>query len=108
MNEFYINAGARIRKIRERNHYTREEFGEIVDLSPKFLYEIETGHKGFSADSLYRIAKGLSVSCEYIVSGNNEKSNQKTCESLEMFNESQLKTINSLLGLIHELGCQNN
>lgn len=34
-----------------------EEFAELVDISPKFLYEVETGLKGFSADTLYRIAK---------------------------------------------------
>jgi len=69
MNKFYYNAGIRIRKVREDNGYTREKFAEIADISPKFLYEIETGQKGFSAVTLYRISKGLHVSCEYILSG---------------------------------------
>ena len=69
MNTFYSNAGGRIRELREANGYTREKFSEIADISPKFLYEIETGKKGFSASTLYRIAKGLCISCEHILSG---------------------------------------
>ena len=42
MNSFYYNIGGRIRALRELNRYTREKFAEIADISPKFLYEIET------------------------------------------------------------------
>lgn len=76
MKKFYYDAGIRIRNLREEGKFTREKFSEIVDISPKFLYEIETGQKGFSADTLYRISKGLSVSCEYILSGKECKKNQ--------------------------------
>ena len=47
MNSFYYNIGGRIRALRELNRYTREKFAEIADISPKFLYEIETGQKDF-------------------------------------------------------------
>lgn len=73
MNEIYFEAGKRIRYIREKINYTREELSEIVDISPKFLYEIETGQKGFSANTLLKISKGLSVTCEYILSGEEQK-----------------------------------
>ncbi len=43
--------GTRIRYIRELNHYTREELAEYADISSKFLYEIESGQKGFSPGS---------------------------------------------------------
>lgn len=104
MNSFYYNIGGRIRSLRELNRYTREKFAEIVDISPKFLYEIETGQKGFSADTLHRIAKGLSVSCEYILSG--EPSNSIDGEiqkSLNLFNESQKKKLTELIHAIYEL-----
>lgn len=61
--------GGRIRELREVQNYTREAFAEKVDISAKFLYEIETGKKGFSADTLCRISKALSVSCDYIMLG---------------------------------------
>lgn len=38
-------------------------------LSGKFLYEIEVGRKGFSADVLLRIANYLDTGCDYIMTG---------------------------------------
>lgn len=61
--------GQRIREMREAHSYTREALAELVDISDKFLYEIETGRKGFSADVLCRLSKVLSVSCDYIMLG---------------------------------------
>ena len=47
MKKLYKNAGIRIRFLREERHYTREYLAEMADISPKFLYEIESGQKGF-------------------------------------------------------------
>ena len=105
MNSFYYNIGSRIRELRELHRYTREKFAEIVDISPKFLYESETGQKGFSADTLYRIAKGFSVSCEYILTGDRGMSgNGVSLENLRLFDESQMKRIDQILKLIYEMG----
>lgn len=104
MNNFYCMAGIRIRKLREHYKYTREEFAEIVDISPKFLYEIEVGLKGFSADTLYRISKGLCVNCEYILTGNDENvENDEVLNLLRKFNVSQIKTIAELLNAMHKI-----
>jgi len=108
MNSIYNKAGARIRELREINRYTREIFAEIAEISPKFLYEIETGKKGFSADTLYRIAKGLSVSCEYIISGDNHDGyGEEVLKTLKLFNNSQIGTVSNLLKLIYELNAKN-
>lgn len=69
MKKVYYEAGARIRLLREERHYTREYLAEIADISPKFLYEIESGQKGFSADTLYRLAKALGTNSDYILFG---------------------------------------
>lgn len=42
-----IQVGARIRELREIQNYTREVLAEKVDISAKFLYEIEAGKKVF-------------------------------------------------------------
>ena len=68
-----MKRGERIRELREIQTYTREAFAEKIDISPKFLYEIETGKKGFSADVLGRISKALSISCDYIMFGEDVK-----------------------------------
>lgn len=52
-----IQIGERIRELRELQNYTREVFAEKVDISAKFLYEIEVGKKNFSANTLCRIAR---------------------------------------------------
>ena len=69
----------RIRTLRETQNYTQHAFAEKVGISTKFLYEIESHHKGFSADTLAKISKALSVSCDFLMTGvelpgrNNEK-----------------------------------
>ena len=70
----YKEAGARIRAIRLEKGYTRESMAAHIKLSGKFLYEIEFGRKGFSADVLLRIANYLETDCNYIMTG---KSNIK-------------------------------
>lgn len=75
------DAGKRIQYLRKLNGYTREDFSEKVKISSKFLYEIELGRKGFSAEVLLSIAKNLAVSCDYIMTGKGEiwqDSNQMT------------------------------
>ena len=49
--------GYRIRELREMHNYTREEIAEMVEISPKFLYEIESGKKGFSSEILCKIER---------------------------------------------------
>lgn len=61
--------GERIRELRESQCYSRERFAEMADISPKFLYDLEKGNKGCSAEVIYRIAKALSVSVEYLMAG---------------------------------------
>lgn len=63
--------GNRIRSLREANKESREVFAEKIDISSKFLYEIECGKKGFSVEVLMRISKVLDVSCDYILTGKN-------------------------------------
>ena len=40
--------GARIRLQREYIGYTREQFAELIDVTPKFCSDIELGVKGMS------------------------------------------------------------
>lgn len=69
MNEFNKEVGLRVWTLRDRMGYSREKFSELVDISPKFLYDIETGKKGMSANTLYKISKALNISCDYLLSG---------------------------------------
>lgn len=70
--KIYMNAGIRIQGLREKYGLTREEMSEVVGISSKCIYEIETGRKGFSAGVLLKIAVVFGVSCDYIMIGKKE------------------------------------
>lgn len=98
------DVGHRIRALREYNQYTRDAFAEKLDISSKFLYEIEIGKKGFSVDILYRISKVLSVSTDYLIFGaQNDKISAKMREVLERFDAKQMtnlqKALEAMLGM---------
>ncbi len=101
----HIEIGERIRELRESQNYTREGFAEKADLSSKFLYEIEAGKKGFSADTLCKISQALSVSCDYIMYGE-EKEHcgvQKLACVLEMMEPGQVYKIQTILKMLYRM-----
>lgn len=97
--------GERIRILREINCYTREALAEKVDISTKFLYDIETGKKGFSANTLCRIAEALSVSCDFIMFGEStSKVNLNNIVAvLNKFENSQMGKIFEIISSIYDL-----
>lgn len=70
--------GSRIRRQREYLGYTREQFAELIDVTPKFCSDIELGVKGMSVPTLCKIAQTLRLSTDYILwgkcGGNQEES----------------------------------
>ncbi len=100
-----IRIGERIRELREIQNFTREAFAEKVEISSKFLYEIETGKKGFSADTLSRISRALSVSCDYIMFGENTENcrGEKIICVLESLNPAQVYRIQSILKMLYDI-----
>ena len=61
--------GFRIYNLRLIKGYTREEMAYLADISTKFLYEIETGRKGFSIHTLIKLSDVLEIACDYILTG---------------------------------------
>ena len=97
--------GERIKYLRENSNYTRDAFAEKVGISAKFLYEIEMGRKGFSAETLIKIAQSVSVSCEYIMLGS--ATENKTMDNivglLEGLNQEQLGQIRDVIKAIRRM-----
>lgn len=100
-----IQIGERIRELREIQNYTREGFTEKVDISAKFLYEIEVGKKSFSADTLCRIAKALSVSCDYIMFGEDAeyRGGEKITCVLEKLEPKQVSRMQDILKILCDM-----
>jgi len=61
--------GQRIRHQREFLGYTREQFAELINKTPKFCADIELGVKGFSLQTLNQIGNNLKLSADYILYG---------------------------------------
>ena len=76
VSSVYVKAGERIHELRVTKGYTRDYLANKTNLSTKFLYEIETGKKGFTAEVLYRLSDALDVKCDYILVG---KSGEEPC-----------------------------
>ena len=69
----YIEMGRRIRSQRELSRLTREELAGYLagylDLSPKFIADLEYGEKGVSIRNLYLLTQALDVSADYLLAG---------------------------------------
>lgn len=65
----YIEMDRRIRKQREFLNLTREELAGQLEVSSKFIADIEYGEKGVSIKKLYLLTQVLDVSADYILAG---------------------------------------
>ena len=97
--------GNRIRELREMHNYTWEKMAEMVEISPKFLYEIESGKKGFSSEILCKIARKFTVSCDYIMYGEEHslKNSEKIYCILNQLEAEQTIKIQFILKMLIEI-----
>lgn len=104
MQGFYLEVGERIAMLRIQNGYTREALAELVNISSKFLYEIENGKKGFSAKTLYNLANTLNVTCDFLMNGNETMLHaQKIEEVMQHFQDEDLEEIQKVLEAIDRI-----
>lgn len=86
----YKEIGERIAKLRTQKGYSRDVFARQINVSSRFLYDLEVGRKGFSVWVLYNISQALAVSCDYLVTGHEDSHYEKigrlimgACEKIE-------------------------
>lgn len=65
----YEKIGKRIRDLRRQQGYTQETLAEAVDLSAPFISHIERASKKASLETIFRIAKVLNVTVDYLLTG---------------------------------------
>lgn len=80
--EFYRAVGKRIRSLRQNKRYTVEELAEMAGISTKYLYQIECGNVCFSTEILYKIARSLEVTTDFILSENYRAAQDKDMSAL--------------------------
>lgn len=92
--EFNVDLGKRIRSARERAGITRERLAEQIDVSPRFIADVERGSVGISVPTLKKICEVLHISSDSLLW---EKTTQSSIDE-------KLKFIDSdYLGLIDKM-----
>lgn len=64
-----IEIGLRVRSAREAAGLTREYLAECIEITPRFVADIERGSVGFSVPNLIRLCEVLHVSSDFILWG---------------------------------------
>lgn len=75
-----LQMGERIRQCRELKSMTREQLAERLDVSVKFLADIERGSKGMSLQNFYLLIQILDTSADYLLSGDLDNRHKLLCE----------------------------
>lgn len=79
--------GTRIRECRELMGYTREQLAEKINVSPRFVYDIELGNKGMSVETLSKIGQALDVPVDYILFGRQAENMPISPETLALIQQ---------------------
>lgn len=66
MCDFYKKVGDRVKALRQERKMSREEFAEKIDISSKYVYEIEKGTKNFSIGILFKMCNAFKISSSII------------------------------------------
>lgn len=79
-SDINIALGEKVKNIRLENNVTREILTENIDVSSRFLADVESGKVGVSLSTLKNICKYLGVSSDYLLNltESNEKYSEKT------------------------------
>ena len=99
----YEEMGMRIRAARKKLKLTQEQASECCDITASFYGNIERGDKIMSVETLVKVSKGLSVSADYILFGEEEEDDsvRQLIESTQKrSNESQFKKYMDIMAAI--------
>ncbi len=98
--DYNLEVGLRIREIRETFQMTRAEFSEKCDLSESFLVAVESGKKGVTAKTLYKICTVMNVSADYFVRGRDN--GFETDSLLEIINSMDKRSKEGAMRILRE------
>ena len=109
MNDFNKKLGLKIKKLRERRGFSREKLGEIAEISDRFIYDVETGQKGISAETLYKLSRALNITSDYLLFEVEENKNELSyvTEILKNLSPSELESVEKIILEISKLASKN-
>ena len=104
MKEVNVLLGERVKAVRNEKNFTRERLAELVDVSPRFLADVEAGKVGVSLLTLKKISITLCVTCDYLL-GLNDNKNISDLEIITIrLNRIDKKYYPLILKILEELG----
>ena len=65
--ELNVDIGKRIKAVRIRIGMTREKLAELVDVTPRFIADVERGSVGISIATLKRICEVMNISSDSLL-----------------------------------------
>ena len=102
--EINVLMGEEIRKAREAAGLTQEKFGELVDLGPKNVSDIERGVTGITVSTLKRICQTLPVSPDTILFGNQVSDTvDELADRMRHLSPEELKLVKDFLNTVFEM-----
>lgn len=85
-----IDVAQRIKKKCKENNITINQLSDKCELSKGFIYELEKRNKSLSSDRIFRIAKFLNCSADYLLGLEyTEESTEQNSKKLTFENENQ-------------------
>jgi len=103
--------GRRLRLRRDALGITRDKLAEAIDVTPKFVQDIEHGNKGMSTETLARLSEVLGLTTDYILKGIVDEEGQdierqavknNILGSLKVYDNDQLKIMDQVCRLLVE------
>ncbi len=99
--------GERVKVQRKSQSYTRESFAEKIDLSTRFLADLESGKVGVSISTLKTIALKLNVSSDYLIGISNPDnlslSREQAAMKLKRIPDRHIEKVNTILSCITDM-----
>ena len=104
MKEINVILGERVKTRRWELNMTRETLAEKIDVSPRFLADVESGKIGVSINTLKLLAKALRSSSDYLlgIAENNDKY-LSIMTALSSVDDKYLPMIQSVLEELYKL-----
>lgn len=103
MNEVNAVLGDRIKISRKMLDMTRERLAEKIEVTPRFLADVESGKVGVSLTTLKKICIALSVSADYLLGLADAADSQLSDIVKNKVNITDSKYLPAVLTLLDEL-----
>lgn len=107
MNNLNKEIGLRVGQLRARQGLTREQLSDLAGISDRFIYDIEIGRKGASAETLFKLSKAFKVTSDYLLFGSEDNSDfHFIIEALKQLDSDDLKSVEKILIDVIEALCK--